>query len=322
LDLHGVGLLRQPQEAAEALDVRVHDHAFVFSEPSAEDDVGGLATDAGQRGELFHCLGHLAAVPFDERLGHADDRLGLVPEEAGGLNLFLEHAGIGGRVGGGGAVLREQMRRHHVHPRISALRRENGSDRELEGALVVQRARGIRVIALQAPDDLPSARLPFGCLCRGHSRRHMRLWESSSVRSRHVSSSSSPAFATEYRPAAMPPASLGPNGALPSSRAAAISISLAPPSSLSARPSKPTALKPGRSGRMPKMASTAIVPGSPVALTNIPSSGSGALPSLGDPHTRSSGSCRYCAACGATVVTCCPLTARRSAASLISYSGC
>jgi len=31
------------EAAADAVDVRVHDHAFVLLEPCAQDDVGGLA---------------------------------------------------------------------------------------------------------------------------------------------------------------------------------------------------------------------------------------------------------------------------------------
>src|SRR5438270_5447309 len=232
-------------------------------------------------------------MSLDERLRHSDDRFSLVPKEASGLNLSFQHSGVGRRVVGGRAVLREQMRRNDVHARVGALRGKNRRDHQLHGIAMLQRARRVRILALQARYDLPHPRFPF-------SRRDFRLHgqpESSSVRSRQVSRSSSPALATEYSPAAVPPASFGANDALPSSRAAAISISPAAGSSGSARPSNPTALNPGRSGRIPKIARTSIAPPPTEAasVTNIPSSGSGGLASFGAPQTRSSGSCRYCA---------------------------
>src|SRR5205814_1527831 len=87
---------------------------------------------------------------------------------AGGLNLCFQNSGIGNGVVGGRAVFREQMRRNHVDSRVGALRGENRRDDELEGAAMVQRAGRVRVLALQASDDLPRPRLAFG-------RRDFRL---------------------------------------------------------------------------------------------------------------------------------------------------
>ena len=54
-----------------------------------EDDVRGLAADAGERGQLVHRARHFAAVAFDDRLRGGDHRLRLVAEEAGLLDVAL-----------------------------------------------------------------------------------------------------------------------------------------------------------------------------------------------------------------------------------------
>ena len=113
-------------------------------------------------------------MPLDERLRHANDGFGLVPEKAGGLNLLFQHSGIDSRVVGGRAVLREQMWRDQVDPRVGALRGENRRDDELEGVAMVQRAGRVRILALQASDDLPRPRLAFG-------RRDFRLHGSAGI---------------------------------------------------------------------------------------------------------------------------------------------
>src|SRR2546430_16105249 len=136
----------------------------------------------------------------------------------------------------------------------------------------MQCAAGVRVLPLQTGDDFLRPRLAFEG-SRGCFRLHGDAAESSSVRSRLVSRSSSPGLATEYSPAAVPPVSIGPNAAVPSSRAAATSISPPDASSASAWPCNPTALNPGRSGPRPQMPSTAIYPGTAFTLTNIPSDG-------------------------------------------------
>ena len=58
----GSALFRQAEAGGEPLDVGVHDDAFIDAEGVAEDDVGGLAADAGERGERLHGGGHFAAV--------------------------------------------------------------------------------------------------------------------------------------------------------------------------------------------------------------------------------------------------------------------
>ena len=122
LDFHRIVLASQFEEPGETLDVRIHHDSFILLEPRAEDHVRRLAPHARQVGQLFHSLRHFATMAFHQRLGHPDDRPGLVAEEAGGLDFLLEDLGISGGVVGGGAVLREQMWRDDVDARVGALR--------------------------------------------------------------------------------------------------------------------------------------------------------------------------------------------------------
>jgi hypothetical protein len=55
-----------------------------------EDDVRGLASDAGKLDEFLQLRRHLAAMVLEERGGHADERFGFRSEEAGRLDLRLE----------------------------------------------------------------------------------------------------------------------------------------------------------------------------------------------------------------------------------------
>ena len=81
-----------PMRFDDAQDVPI-DRQSGDAERVAEHDVRRLAADAGQLDERLHRRRHLAAVAFDERLRHADERLRLRAEEAGRVNLRLELRG-------------------------------------------------------------------------------------------------------------------------------------------------------------------------------------------------------------------------------------
>ena len=88
------------------------------AERVAEDDVGGLAADAGKRGERVHVGRNISAVLLDEGARGADDRFRLRAEEAGGVNLRLEVFRRGLRQRRGVGIAREERRRHQVHAGI------------------------------------------------------------------------------------------------------------------------------------------------------------------------------------------------------------
>ena len=76
-------------------------------------------------------LGTSPPKPLAERLPEAQDASRLGAEEAGRLDHRLQLGAVGGRVGRGGAVAREERRRHEVHPHIRALRRQDRRHQQL-----------------------------------------------------------------------------------------------------------------------------------------------------------------------------------------------
>ena len=97
LDLFRVVIAREFEAAADAVDVRIHDHAFVLLEPCAEHDVGGLAGYAGQSEKLIHLIGHLAAEITHDLFCGSHHRLRFVAKKAGRADVGLELFGLEGR---------------------------------------------------------------------------------------------------------------------------------------------------------------------------------------------------------------------------------
>ena len=55
LDFLRIVVAGEFEAAADAVDVGVHDYAFVFLEPRAQDDVGGFPRDSGQSRSCSMC---------------------------------------------------------------------------------------------------------------------------------------------------------------------------------------------------------------------------------------------------------------------------
>ena len=80
---------REARAVADSEDVRV-DRERLLAERGVEDDVGGLAADAGQRLQLFARAWDLSAMPIDQRLAERDDVLRLGVEQADDLDRVAE----------------------------------------------------------------------------------------------------------------------------------------------------------------------------------------------------------------------------------------
>ena len=91
----------------------------------------------------------------DEHLRHADERLRLLPKEAGRDDQLFELRRLRlhqrARIG----VALEQRRRHQVHPRIGRLRRQHRRRQQLERRPVVELGVGVRMLRRQRVDDAP-----------------------------------------------------------------------------------------------------------------------------------------------------------------------
>ncbi len=83
LDLHRIGLFGETKQAAEASDMRIDHHSFVDSIGVAEDNVGGFATHAGERGQVGNGFGDFSVKVVDQPVRHSDQVFRLAAEKSG-----------------------------------------------------------------------------------------------------------------------------------------------------------------------------------------------------------------------------------------------
>jgi hypothetical protein len=161
LDGERLGLLRESQPPREAAHVGV-DRDRGDAEGVAEHDVRGLPPHPGQRLERGAIGRDLAVVVVEKGVGQADELPGaavLEPEHPHDVaHVGLVRAGEGGRVG----PPPEELRGHRVHAFVGRLRGQDGRHEELERALMVEGAAGVRVGNGEPPVDL-SAPLCQAC---------------------------------------------------------------------------------------------------------------------------------------------------------------
>lgn len=132
--------LGQAEAAGDSKDVRIDDHPFGFAEADAEDDVGGFASCAGEGDELSEGFGDLAGEVGDDFAGRALNGFGLVAEEAGGLDYFLDldECGLRHFLLSGEAA--EELGGHHVDADVSALGGEDCGYEQFPGGRVGESA--------------------------------------------------------------------------------------------------------------------------------------------------------------------------------------
>ena len=156
LDLHGVLVSRQAKSLRKPAHVGIDDDPLRVAELGG-DDVGGLARDAGQLHEIGERPRNLAVELLDEHPHGASDRLRLLAEEPGRIDVSLELLDGHREVVLGLPVLGEERGRHPVHVHVRRLRREHHRDEELEIAPEAQRDLRVRVLLGQSLDDRDDA---------------------------------------------------------------------------------------------------------------------------------------------------------------------
>ena len=135
------------QPARQALNMRVHDHAFSLFKGHAQDDIGRFSRDTGQLDKFLHGCRNLASVLLRDEPARPLDAFGFISEEAGGVNHLLQFRWIGPGKLAGRLVSTEQGWCDRVDHPIGALCRENRGDEQL------QRVRRPRAGNKSAPPD-------------------------------------------------------------------------------------------------------------------------------------------------------------------------
>ena len=70
--------------------MQVNNNTFGCSTGFPFDNIGRFTANAGQGQKFFHRRGHLAAEIIDKPLRHRTNALGLLPEKAGGVDVFFQ----------------------------------------------------------------------------------------------------------------------------------------------------------------------------------------------------------------------------------------
>jgi len=129
---HEHGLARREASAVgDAKDVCVDGEGF-RTKGAVHDDIGGLASDPGQRFERGGVGGHFAVVIGDQRTRQRDDVLCLGVEQPDRLDVRLEPVLAERDHLGGRFHLGEQRARRLVDADVGRLRRQDDRDEQLE----------------------------------------------------------------------------------------------------------------------------------------------------------------------------------------------
>jgi hypothetical protein len=142
-------------------------NAFILPKSVPQHDVGRLSSDPRQNSERFHFGWDLSGMILHERLGHADEALGLVSKEPGRPDQFFHLSRVCLR-----QVMRrwkaaEERRSHQIDSDIGALRGENRRHQQLEWGAIREFALRRGVLSLESGENLPDGRPR----CRHEGRR-------------------------------------------------------------------------------------------------------------------------------------------------------
>jgi hypothetical protein len=158
LDLHRVVVAGEAEALRKAADVRV-DHDPLWLAELGCDDVGGLAGDPGKADEVLEPAGDTAVVVLDQHRHGAPDRLRLLAEEPGRVDVAFQLLLRDGQVVLGAAVLLEQRRGDAVHVHVGRLGGEHHGDEQLDVRPEPERDPRVGVLGLQPLDDRHDALL-------------------------------------------------------------------------------------------------------------------------------------------------------------------
>src|SRR4029450_8572659 len=144
LDLVRVSLGGPSEAADEPSEMGVHTDAG-NAEAVAEYHIGGLASHPWESHQVLHALGYFAAEPLGEGSTKLDQRVGLGPKEARGLDQLLQLRAISGGVRGGVRIAGEDHRCDQVDPLVGGLCGQDGGNEEFEWIAEIELDVGVGV---------------------------------------------------------------------------------------------------------------------------------------------------------------------------------
>ena len=148
---HLGGLLHvidKADEIAEADAVRVG-HDGRLSVNVAENEVGALSADAGERKKLLHVVRNNVMVLLMENLHACTDVACLGAAKSAGADNGFDFLRRSGSKRCDIRIFLQKIHHHHIDPRVGALRGKTHADKKLPGILIVQRTLCVRVFLFQ-----------------------------------------------------------------------------------------------------------------------------------------------------------------------------
>lgn len=140
--------------------MRVHNDANIDAECIAQNDVGGLASDAIQLRQFLHRLRNLPAMVFDEFAAARPDVLRLVPKKSRRPDGLLKFRERRIRIIRRRAIFFEQLFCDNVDAFVGALRRKDGGHEQFERFRVTQPTLCPGISPVQRSNDFFYARGP------------------------------------------------------------------------------------------------------------------------------------------------------------------
>ena len=130
-DLLRIALLREPEFAGNALYVCVDNDGWLVINV-AQDDIGRLASHAGQSRQLLNGVRHYATITLQKLVRAGDDICRLIAEEACRMDVFAQFVEVRRGEFLQRVVFAKQILRHDIDPRVRTLGAQNDRDQKWE----------------------------------------------------------------------------------------------------------------------------------------------------------------------------------------------
>ena len=147
-------VIHQAKTVGDADAVGIHHGAAGDMEHIAEDQIGGLATDTGEGGKLFHGGRDLTVMLFQQDFGTRHNIPGFGMIEAAGMDILLHLGDVGGCKIFQGGIAGEESRGDLIDTLIRALGGETDGEEELVGFGIIEGAVGLRIFRKEEADDV------------------------------------------------------------------------------------------------------------------------------------------------------------------------
>ena len=152
-------VVNQAETVGNADTVGIHNGAAGDMEHVAEDQVGGLAADAGKGGKLLHGGRDLTVMLLQQDFGTRHNIPGLGMIKAAGMDILLYLGDIGCSEIFQRGITCEEGRGDLIDTLIRALGGKANGEEELVGFGIIEGAVGLRIFREEEADDFIDLRL-------------------------------------------------------------------------------------------------------------------------------------------------------------------